>query len=88
MSIGDFSLSLKIYHFNSKTDSIADDIAFVLDEAAALKKLAIDYMHPEIGVTATDATAFGRNYFNRASAPYTHPEFIGIPVTMIPATAQ
>jgi len=39
-----------------------------LAEAAALKKLAIDYMHPEVGVTATDVTLFGRNWFNRPSA--------------------
>ena len=40
-------------------------------EAAALKKLAVDYMHPEVGVTSVDGAAFGRNYFNRASAPET-----------------
>merc|ERR1711935_189669 len=38
-------------------------------EAVALKKLAVDYMHPEVGVTAMDATLFGRNYFSRPSAP-------------------
>ena len=26
-------------------------------------------MHPEVGVTSADGAAFGRNYFNRASAP-------------------
>ncbi|KAL7444304.1 hypothetical protein ACHAXM_009402, partial [Skeletonema potamos] len=25
--------------------------------------------HPEVGVTSVDGAAFGRNYFNRASAP-------------------
>ena len=34
-----------------------------------MKKLAVDYMHPEIGVTSDDGAAFGRNYFTRASAP-------------------
>ena len=38
-------------------------------EAAALKKLAVDYMHPEVGVTNVDGACFGRNYFNRVSAP-------------------
>ena len=37
--------------------------------AAALKKQAINYMHLEMGVTTTDATAFGHNYFNRPSGP-------------------
>eukprot|EP01083_Nonionella_stella_P240491 840661_1 len=49
----------------------ADERAQVLAEAASLKKSAVDYMHPEIGVTATDSTVYGRNYFNRASAPNT-----------------
>merc|ERR1712127_776714 len=47
----------------------ADERAEILVEVAALKKLAADYMHPEAGVKATDATLFGRNYFSRASAP-------------------
>jgi hypothetical protein len=47
----------------------ASEAARVLAEAASLKKLAVDYMHPEVGVTTTDATACGRNYFNRYSAP-------------------
>eukprot|EP00581_Thalassiosira_minuscula_P031171 CAMPEP_0183784854 /NCGR_PEP_ID=MMETSP0739-20130205/66203_1 /TAXON_ID=385413 /ORGANISM="Thalassiosira miniscula, Strain CCMP1093" /LENGTH=540 /DNA_ID=CAMNT_0026028843 /DNA_START=35 /DNA_END=1658 /DNA_ORIENTATION=- len=47
----------------------AEERALVLAEAAALKKSAVDYMHPEVGVTTTDATVFGRNYFNRPSAP-------------------
>merc|ERR1712007_65780 len=48
---------------------LANERAAVLAEAAALKKLAVDYMHPEVGVTNVDGAAFGRNYFNRASAP-------------------
>eukprot|EP00584_Thalassiosira_punctigera_P004318 CAMPEP_0172534832 /NCGR_PEP_ID=MMETSP1067-20121228/7057_1 /TAXON_ID=265564 ORGANISM="Thalassiosira punctigera, Strain Tpunct2005C2" /NCGR_SAMPLE_ID=MMETSP1067 /ASSEMBLY_ACC=CAM_ASM_000444 /LENGTH=970 /DNA_ID=CAMNT_0013319677 /DNA_START=43 /DNA_END=2955 /DNA_ORIENTATION=- len=55
-------------------DEFADERAAILEEAAALKKLAADYMHPEVGVTATDATLFGRNYFNRPSAPETEDE--------------
>merc|ERR1712130_504449 len=47
----------------------ADERALVLAEAAALKQSAVDYMHPEVGVTAADPAAFGRNYFNRYSAP-------------------
>ncbi|GFH55158.1 hypothetical protein CTEN210_11634 [Chaetoceros tenuissimus] len=47
----------------------AEERARVLADAAALKKLAVDYMHPELPVTTTDATAFGRNYFTRPSAP-------------------
>ena len=50
-------------------DEFADERAEVLAEAAALKKLAVDYMHPEVGVSNVDGAAFGRNYFNRASAP-------------------
>jgi hypothetical protein len=43
----------------------------ILDDAAALKKSAADYSHPEVGVTSTDGACFGRNYFNRYSAPET-----------------
>jgi len=53
----------------TEDDVLADERVRVLAEAAALKKLAMDYMHPEVGVTATDATLFGRNYFSRYSAP-------------------
>jgi len=47
----------------------ANERASILAEAAALKKQAIDYRHPEVGVTESDPTSFGRNYFNRYSAP-------------------
>merc|ERR1719223_1891960 len=47
----------------------AEERALILAEAAAMKKLAVDYMHPELGVESTDSTSFGRNYFNRPSAP-------------------
>merc|ERR1712154_349137 len=41
----------------------------VLADAAALKQLAVDYAHPEIGVVTTDPTATARCYFDRPSAP-------------------
>jgi hypothetical protein len=47
----------------------ADERAQILADAMALKKSAINYLHPEIGVTATDGACFGRNYFTRFSAP-------------------
>ena len=53
----------------TEEDEYADERAEILAEMAALKQSAVDYMHPEIGVKTTDATLFGRNYFNRASAP-------------------
>jgi len=53
----------------TEEDDFADERAEILAEAVALKKLAVDYMHPEVGVTAMDATLFGRNYFSRPSAP-------------------
>jgi predicted transcriptional regulator len=49
-------------------DEDAEERAQVLAEAAALKKLAVDYMHPEMQVVCTDTTLFGRNYFTRPSA--------------------
>ena len=55
----------------TEEDEYADERAEILAEAAALKKLAVDYMHPEVGVTSTDGACFGRNYFNRFSAPDT-----------------
>ncbi len=41
----------------------------VLADAAVLKKLAVDYAHPEIGVITFDPTAMARCYFDHASAP-------------------
>ena len=46
----------------------AEERANVLADAANLKRLAVHYMHPEIGVKTTDPTVYGRNYFNRFSA--------------------
>merc|ERR1711957_557034 len=38
----------------------------VLAEVSALKKLAVDYHHPEVGVEFVDPACFGRNYFKSA----------------------
>jgi hypothetical protein len=47
----------------------AEEHAQIVADAAALKKLAVDYAHPKIGVTSSNnPTSFGHNYFNRASA--------------------
>jgi len=46
----------------------AEERAQILADAAALKKLAVDYLHPELPVVTSDPTACGRNYFDRASA--------------------
>jgi hypothetical protein len=46
----------------------AEERAQILADAAALKKLAVDYLHPELPVDTRDPTACGRNYFDRASA--------------------
>jgi hypothetical protein len=43
--------------------------AMTLADAAALKRLAVDYMHPELGVVTSDPTATARCYFDRPSAP-------------------
>merc|ERR1712157_340277 len=37
----------------------------ILGEASMLKELATNYQHPESKVDSSDATLFGRNYFNR-----------------------
>merc|ERR1712019_125409 len=43
--------------------------AQVLADVRALKTAAVDYAHPEVGVVASDPSVYGRNYFNRVSAP-------------------
>jgi len=45
----------------------AEERAQILADAATLKRLAVDYAHPEYSVSTTDATAFGRNYFTMRS---------------------
>eukprot|EP00550_Attheya_septentrionalis_P003921 CAMPEP_0198286838 /NCGR_PEP_ID=MMETSP1449-20131203/5803_1 /TAXON_ID=420275 /ORGANISM="Attheya septentrionalis, Strain CCMP2084" /LENGTH=224 /DNA_ID=CAMNT_0043984661 /DNA_START=65 /DNA_END=736 /DNA_ORIENTATION=+ len=47
----------------------AEERMQILADAVALQQAAHDYLHPEVGVTSSDPTSFGRNYFNRASAP-------------------
>merc|ERR1712007_127213 len=47
----------------------AEERAMALADAVALKKLAVDYMHPELGVVTSDPTANARCYFDRASTP-------------------
>ena len=47
----------------------SEERAQILEETAMLKKYAEFYLHPERPVESTDATACGRNYFTRASAP-------------------
>jgi hypothetical protein len=66
---------------------VADERSRVLSEAVALKTLAVDYMHPEVGVTSTDGACFGRNYFNRPSAPETEDEDLAIEEAHILAEA-
>jgi len=46
----------------------AEEKAKILLDAAALKNLAVDYAHPEIGVTTADATVYGHNFISRVSA--------------------
>jgi hypothetical protein len=43
--------------------------AAALADAAALKQHAVWHAHPELPIVTTDATACGRNYFARYSAP-------------------
>ena len=50
-----------------------NEIASILADAQQLKSLAIDYLHPEEEVKV-DASAFGRNFFTRSSAPETEVE--------------
>jgi hypothetical protein len=58
----------------------------VLADAAALKKLAIDYAHPEIGVVTTDSTATARCYFDRPSAPHDQSKIVSTAPTQSPCT--
>jgi len=49
-------------------DENDEERAQVLKDMAELKKLAVDFLHPERPVVCEDPCAFGRNYFERASA--------------------
>ena len=48
-----------------------EEKTLILEEMVQLKKLAVDYLHPELPVITSDPTVFGRNYFTRPSAPET-----------------
>ena len=52
-----------------KTDEEADEEADILTDVMALKKAAAAYLHPEVGVTESSPEMFGRNWFDRPSAP-------------------
>jgi len=60
---------LKLAFLNYFARVAAKERELVLAEAKQLKKLAVDYLHPEYPVVVDDPTLFGRNYFSRASAP-------------------
>jgi hypothetical protein len=45
-----------------------EEKGLILEEMKQLKKLAVDYLHPEKPVVTLDPCATGRNYFARASA--------------------
>jgi len=47
----------------------AEEQSRILANAAALKKLAVDYGHPELPVVTSDPSACARCSFDRASAP-------------------
>merc|ERR1711983_686789 len=53
--------------FMADSDSEVDEKEHeqILVEATMLKELATNYQHPEVKVDSSDATLFGRNYFNR-----------------------
>merc|ERR1712003_425453 len=53
--------------FTADSDSEVDEKEreLILGEATMLKELATNYKHPEFKVDSSDATLFGRNYFNR-----------------------
>merc|ERR1711957_442943 len=50
-------------------DEDIEEHAFILAEAIALKKAAVDYAHPEVEVVTLDSSVYGRNYFDRVSVP-------------------
>jgi len=53
----------------NEVDDFFAERKLILADAKNLKKLAVDYLHPEKPVVVTDPSMFGRNYFGRASAP-------------------
>ncbi|KAL3935549.1 MAG: hypothetical protein SGBAC_008951 [Bacillariaceae sp.] len=47
----------------------AEEEAQILEDAAQLKRLAMEHLQPELPVMTSDPNACGRNYFSRPSAP-------------------
>jgi adenosyl cobinamide kinase/adenosyl cobinamide phosphate guanylyltransferase len=52
-----------------ETEEDAEERNLVMEDMLALKKQTTMFAHPEVGVKTTDPTAYGRNYYGRASAP-------------------
>ena len=50
--------------------------ALILSDVIALRKAAVGYAHPEVGVSSSDPSVHGCNYFNRFSAPEVEDEDI------------
>jgi len=47
----------------------ANERALILQDVENLRKAALEYLHPELGVVTSDSTACARCYFDRPSAP-------------------
>ncbi len=58
------------FSWSSETDdSDLDEESYEVGDVPLIHEdSAVDYMHPEVGVTSTDPARFGRNLFNRLSA--------------------
>merc|ERR1711957_875177 len=71
VSTTDASVSARNYFSrpSAPTNEESEESVQILADAAALKKFAVDYAHPEIAVSTTDANVSARNYFSRSSAP-------------------
>merc|ERR1712032_941869 len=64
------SFGRNYFNRTSEDEDVDDEErAMILKEAASLRKLASDYLHPEEGIKSVDSCAFGRNYFTRPSGP-------------------
>eukprot|EP00587_Corethron_hystrix_P000483 CAMPEP_0113329406 /NCGR_PEP_ID=MMETSP0010_2-20120614/20881_1 /TAXON_ID=216773 ORGANISM="Corethron hystrix, Strain 308" /NCGR_SAMPLE_ID=MMETSP0010_2 /ASSEMBLY_ACC=CAM_ASM_000155 /LENGTH=92 /DNA_ID=CAMNT_0000191489 /DNA_START=736 /DNA_END=1014 /DNA_ORIENTATION=+ /assembly_acc=CAM_ASM_000155 len=67
-SVDSTSFGRNYFNRTSEDEDVDDEErAMILKEAASLKKLASDYLHPEDGIKSVDSCAFGRNYFTRPS---------------------
>jgi hypothetical protein len=71
----DTSIACARNYYSRGSADIYDDIDTIREreeimaDLVALKKHAVDFMHPELSVMTTDPTSCGRNYFSRFSAP-------------------